>query len=79
MITYYVAKADPISDVEVSDCTIRINQKLPSIYTYNFDLSTRYKKDAKAICKALKNLPQGTKHQLLILLLKEKEELYRGV
>ena len=82
--TIFVCKADQLlAEEEVPSVHLRIEEKIPSLTA---DISAGWHKraenfyDAQAseVHEALKSLPQGTRHSLLILLLQEKTDIYRG-
>jgi len=74
-----ISKADPITkDESINDAEIHIKQKLPK-----FDdllmAKKNYHEEAKKLNNILKShLPQATRHELLILLLEDTVNLYRG-
>ena len=78
----FICKASPITaDEPVEGVEIHIEKSIA-----NFDnaesleeIENFYKAEAMTIYKALRDsLPQGTRHQLLILMLQGKLELYKG-
>jgi hypothetical protein len=72
-----IIKDEPIEDVE-----IRIIDELPSLYRNKTskEVEEFYQREASKLFDILSNsLPGGTRHQLLILLLKDTENLYRGI
>lgn len=79
MKSIQVCKADPITDNEpVEDAQINITGKLPE-YESLKDAEEFYKIQSMKIMDILeKHLPQGTRHQLMIRMLKSTQNLYRG-
>lgn len=79
MITITVHKANPISTSKPrGDGIIRITEDLLQDLLQE-ELRRTFEKDAKGIMYVLKkHLPQGTLHQLLILMLQNEEHLIRG-
>ncbi len=81
----YVCKALPTTDEKVPDGTIHITQEIPRAIRADEnidlgDLNVFYEHQAKMIVDVLtKTLPQGTKHKLLGLMLREWQNLYMGV
>lgn len=75
-------KADPITDDKpVEDVEIHIFRILPHGEEFRSlrEVKEFYHVDALNLFHVLKNhLPQGTRHQLMILLLQDTENLYRG-
>lgn len=74
-----VAKANPISEQIIEDAEIHIKGDcsidIEDCKTTT-DITTYYKGEASKIMDGLRtNLPQGTMHQLLILMLKNHEHL----
>ncbi|MFX0183867.1 MAG: hypothetical protein ACFE95_12355 [Candidatus Hodarchaeota archaeon] len=74
-----LSKADPITNKEpVDQAIIDIRQKLPKFEDLKHT-EMYYRDEAADLWEILKNhTPQGMRHQLLILMLKDKEDLYRG-
>ena len=74
-----VAKANPIGQSgKIEGCEIHIKNILPNYKDVEI-LKDHYQDEAIDIMDALKNsLPQGTLHQLLILMLKNHECLIIG-
>jgi len=62
---------------EVADVTIHIAGSIPPSSSLEQSRAL-YRVQAQRLRDALYHLPQGTKHQLLILLLQDAESLYRG-
>lgn len=75
-----VHKASPIGEEAIEDGHISISLSLPDSPGMSLEEAEEiYKNDADKILKVLKNhLPQGTRHQLLIKLLKSSLNLYAG-
>jgi len=79
-----VCKAEPIGGNIIEDVELHIKGKLPSMETKQLkslkDVEEIYKTEALNVFDVLsKHLPQGTRHQLLILMLKDAQNLYRGI
>jgi hypothetical protein len=80
-----ICKADPIGEnEEVPNCEIHITKSLPKLKLIGehvlHDVQAVYELEAKRLMTVLKKcLPQGTRHQLLIELLKDNVNLYRGI
>lgn len=76
----HISKATPIVDSElVNDAEIHIKKTIPEFIDLK-QAGEYYKNDALDIFEILKtHLPQGTRHQLLICLLKDAENLYHGI
>jgi len=74
-----LSKADPITNKEpVDQAIIDIRLNLPKFENLKH-AEMCYKDEAYELWEVLKNhTPQGMRHQLLILMLKDKEDLYRG-
>ena len=77
---YLLYKAAPITkDKPVADTEIVISKEIPTLETLEA-YNEFYAAEAAAIMAALENsLPQGTRYQLLILMLKSQLNLYRGL
>lgn len=77
-----VCKASPITaDEPVEGVEIHIEKSLPDFADVKSleEIENFYKDEAITIYKALRDsLPQGTRHQLLILMLQGELELYKG-
>lgn len=80
MTTIY--KAQPVSDEEIPHINLQITQSVPNFEnshnnsTYKQRMENFYETQANLIDQQfLQYLPQGTKHALLILLLKQKHSL----
>lgn len=58
----------------MSSAIIEISFKLPDFKSLE-EARAVYKSEAEQVMAALKYLPQGTRHQLLILMLEEKGNL----
>lgn len=73
-------KADPITkDEAVPDTIIEITEALPECQSLT-EAEVHYKAQAELLEKALSgSICQGVRHQLLILMLKHAQCLYRGV
>jgi hypothetical protein len=71
-MNHAVCKADRVAaGQEVPDATLFIADRLPSFRTTR-EAREHFKADAATIMEALKSLPQGTRHELLVLLLQDK-------
>lgn len=77
MMIVNVCKASPLQGEEVRDAHIAIDQPLPEFESLD-GASAFYRAEAAQIAAALKSLPQGTRHQLLLLLLEQAPVFYRG-
>lgn len=79
----FLYKADPITNKEpVEDVEIHIKKNLDDSREWKSmkEINEFYKNEALDLFDAMrKHLPQGTRHQLLILLLKDTENFYAGV
>jgi hypothetical protein len=77
----HLAKADPIMD-PIESISIVIDLPIPSrpeVFTITTDIGIFYENQGRQLFDILwRHLPRGTRHQLLIELLKHTEELYRG-
>lgn len=82
-----VCKADGIGENTIEDMVIYINRPLPlfpakpgePLQAWMGEIRSFYESQAGEIADALINsLPQGTRHQLLIELLKREPNLQRG-
>lgn len=77
-----LCKASPITRNEpVEDVEIHIKDELPDYRDKaSREIEKFYRQEALNLSDVLnKHLPQGTRHQLLILLLQDVENLYRGI
>ena len=77
-----IYKASPITnDKPVEDATILISMEIPERPVKSLkEAGELYRKDAQEIVDIFCNhLPQGTRHQILIELLKRHELLYIGI
>jgi hypothetical protein len=74
-----IYKADPITnDESVEDAEIHICREIPKDITLQ-DATELFRESAELIYKILENhLPQGTRHQLLIVMLEKHVNLYHG-
>jgi hypothetical protein len=76
-----IHKADRLtSDQDVPSVTLTIDKSLPHApggMTFP-EAENLFRSDAEDIRAALRSLPQGTKHQLLLLLLADATVFYRG-
>lgn len=80
MKTYTVCKADPITE-PVEGVNLVISDDLPYFHTLKTleHAEIFYKVQAGIVFNALnESLPQGTRHQLLIIMLEKHVNLYRG-
>jgi hypothetical protein len=76
-----VHKADRlIEDQDVESVTLAIDKAIPRVPSGMSlpDAEDLFRSDAQAIRDALRSLPQGTKYQLLLLLLNDAPVFYRG-
>lgn len=75
-----ISKADPITNNEsINNAEIHIKQKLPK-FNDLLVAKKNYQEEAKKLNNILKtHLPQATRHELLILLLQDTQNLYRGI
>jgi hypothetical protein len=73
--------ADPLWSGEPVELTIRVSRRLPEITAANLDeIRALYEAEAAELADALAHsLPQGTRHALLLELLRRHEVLYRGL
>jgi hypothetical protein len=80
MFTYHICKASPITQNKpIEDITIEISDELPDL-EFTKDMERLYKNEAIDLFSALKkSLPQGTLHQLIILMLENHLNLYKGI
>ena len=69
-----------LSDEVVESTRLDIDDTIPKFEFPNYEQVAKefYNDQAKKVLEALSHLPQGTKHQLLILLLQEKVNIYQG-
>ena len=78
-----ICKASPITKKEqIEDVEIHIKKELPEFDEFENlkEAEEFYKNEAMDIYDALSNsLAQGVMHQLLILMLQGKQELYKGL
>lgn len=73
-----IHKADPIvTGKPIEETHIQIKKVLPKFNSLQ-DARECYKEDADILCDALKALSQGTRYELLIQLLGDAPNLYRG-
>lgn len=78
MKTWQIRKAEPMMRSEpVESVTIVIDAKLPDFDSLAL-AQERYDVEASMIMDALRALPQGTRHALLIKMLEAHPNLYRG-
>ncbi len=77
-----ISQAQPLGDLKPIDVIIKID-KSKIITSKSSDLKViekEFKKEAKTLYDVLvHSLPQGTRHQLLIILLENYKNLYVGV
>lgn len=78
-----VCKADPIGEDEVEGAILHVTDKLPDFqYQSGKDVLAMameyYQFQAKRVIEALDCLPQGVRYQVMIEILKESPNLYRG-
>lgn len=80
MKTYTVCRAEPITENEpVETAVLIISNQLPTKGMKLKEVEIYFKQEAEIIVDALCNhLPQGTRHQVLIELLKRTINLYHG-
>ena len=80
--TLKVYKASPVIHHEpVESVILEINGNLPddpSLANWQKRINEFYNDQAKIVMEALDQLPQGTKHRLLILMLEKQASYYRG-
>lgn len=76
MKTIEVYKAQPIGDQVIESVTLLLHDEVPQ--QSSLEAKDIYKTEAKKIMKALSVLPQGTKYQLLCMLLESAPVMYRG-
>ncbi|MHB8871656.1 MAG: hypothetical protein ACYC5G_04340 [Candidatus Doudnabacteria bacterium] len=76
----FITKADGITDnIQINDAVIKIGGKLPKFESLE-KAKNHYYDDAVTLYEVIKNyLPQGTRHQLLIIMLQDATNLYRGI
>jgi len=72
-----VCKASSMGEKPVEDAHIAIERELPTINSLAEGASF-YRVEAEQIVAALKSLPQGTRYQLLLLMLEQAPVFYRG-
>jgi len=77
MKTIEVYKAQPIGDQVIESVTLLLHDDVPHQSSLE-ESKDIYKSEAKKIMKALSVLPQGTKYQLLCMLLESAPVMYRG-
>ena len=78
MDTIRVAHYEPIGDDQVTDGAIlEVTNELPKMRDITNSLHF-YDDEAVKVMEVLEKLPQGTIHQLVILLLEKYAVLYRG-
>lgn len=81
MKTIIVHKADRLTgDQDVESVTLAIDKAIPRVPSGMPlpEAGDLFRSDAQAIRDALRSLPQGTKYQLLLLLLNDAPVFYRG-
>ena len=80
MKTITLYKADPITNhLEVEDVNIIINQKLPEFRNLK-EAELFYNAQSEKLRKALaESLPQGMRYILLIKLLEDRIDYYKGI
>lgn len=72
-----VCKAEPTGSVDVPGEQLAITAQLPRFDSLD-EAEAFYQAQAKLIADALGRLPQGTRYQLLILMLQRAQVFYRG-
>lgn len=73
MRTIKIYKAQPTIKAEpVQSVTLILDKEFPESDSIE-ECKARHQENAAWVMQALKVLPQGTKHELLILMLREKE------
>ena len=80
MKTIEVYKAQATGDEVIESTTLLLHDEIPQRLPREEGLSSEdfYKAEAKKIMKALSVLPQGTKYQLLCMMLESAPVMYRG-
>ena len=74
-----VAKAEPVGEKLVEGVELHITGELNSRFQLTLnEIGARYLSEALMIMTALKQLPQGTRHELLIQMLRNTENMYVG-
>ncbi len=80
MFELTVCKADGLGvDDDVESVKLSVSGDLTTARRPGLPLDYVFNEDAETVMKALRHLPQGTKHRLLILMLRDKMVSYRGV
>ena len=77
MKTITVSKAQGFTDKPVTSTTLVIDAEISQQQTLE-ESALYYKSEATRIMRALAALPQGTKYQLLCLMLESAPVMYRG-
>jgi hypothetical protein len=72
-----ICKASPLGAAPIPDVMLDISETLPSDFG-SVGAANFYKSEARALMDGLSVLPQGTRHQLLLLMLESASVLYRG-
>ena len=72
-----VSKAQATSDKEITSTTLIVDEAIPTHASLE-ESTLFYKSEATRIMRALAALPQGTKYQLLCLMLESAPVMYRG-
>lgn len=81
MKTFLVDRADLLGSEPVEPTRLDIVGDLSDLLAADEPMAAakaHFIEQASIVRDALRALPQGTKHQLLILLLQDSESLYRG-
>lgn len=78
--TLHVCLADSLQGREpVTPVVLEIQQSLPAFETWSDEaVNDFYDKQASIVVEALNALPGGTRHRVLVQLLKTKVDHYRG-
>lgn len=79
MKTIEVYKAQATGDETIESITLLLHDEIPELSRRSLHPADEfYKGEAKKIMKALNVLPQGTKYQLLCMMLESAPVMYRG-
>ena len=77
MKTIEAYKAQPIGDEVIENMTLLLHDEVPRQSSLK-DSKELYKSEAKKIMDALSVIPQGTKYELLCMMLESAPVMYRG-
>ena len=77
MIEISVHKAQGLRGDDPQSVMIRIDETIPVVPTLEA-ARNMYLNDAQTVMRGLAQLPHGTRYQLLLLMLRDAEIMYRG-